>query len=130
MKYALWIIQGLLAALFLFAGAMKFVMPVAEMTKEIQLPGLLLHFIGVCEILGGLGLVLPALLKIRPGLTSLAAFGLLIIMIGAIVITATSSAPAQAAVPLVVALALAFVIYGRRRLRSTPAVAEIVALKS
>ncbi len=119
MKYALWIIQGLLAALFLFAGVMKLVMPIAEMTRDMPMPGLLLRFIGVCEILGGLGLVLPAWLGIRPGLTSLAAIGLLIIMIGAIVLTAISGGPAQAAIPVLVALLLAFVVYGRQRLRST-----------
>lgn len=121
MKYALWIIQGLLAALFLFAGVMKLVMPIAEMTREMPMPGSLLRFIGVCEILGGLGLVLPAWTGIRPGLTNLAAIGLLIIMIGAIVITARSGGPAQAAIPFVVAVLLAFFIYARRA-RMTPKV--------
>lgn len=113
MKYALWIIQGLLAALFLFAGVMKLVTPIAEMTREMPMPGLFLRFIGVCELLGGLGLVLPAWLGIRSGLTSLAAIGLLIIMIGAVVVTAMSPSPALAVIPLLVALLLAFVIYGR-----------------
>ena len=116
MKYALWIIQGLLAALFLFAGVMKLVMPIAEMTRDMPLPGLLLRFIGVCEVLGGIGLVLPAWLGIRPGLTSLAAIGLIIIMIGAIVLTAFSGHRAQAAIPLLVALLLAFIIYARQQL--------------
>lgn len=120
MKYALWIIQGLLAALFIFSGVMKLVMPIEAMTKEIAMPGFLLRFVGVCEILGGLGLVLPAWLGIRPGLTSLAAIGLLIIMLGAIVITASSAHPAQAAIPLLVALLLGLVVYGRQRLRPTP----------
>ena len=119
MKYALWIIQGLLAALFLFAGVMKLVMPIAEMTREMPMPGLFLRFIGVCEILGGLGLVLPAWLGMRPGLTSLAAIGLIIIMLGAIVLTAMSGGPAQAAIPLLVALLLGFVVYGRQRPRPT-----------
>ena len=122
MKYALWIIQGLLAALFLFAGVMKLIMPIAEMTREMPMPGLFLRFIGVCEVLGGLGLVLPAWLGIRPGLTTLAAIGLLIIMIGAIVVTAMSGGPAQAAIPSLVTLLLAFVVYGRGRLRPTPSV--------
>jgi uncharacterized membrane protein YphA (DoxX/SURF4 family) len=117
MKYALWIIQGLLAALFIFAGVMKFVMPIETMTQEMPLPGLLLRFIGVCEILGGIGLVLPALLGIRPGLTTLAAIGLIIIMVGAVVITAMSGGPAEAIIPLVVTLLLAFVVHGRQRLR-------------
>ena len=56
MNIALWIVQGLLALLFLFAGGMKLVMPIEEMTKEVAMPGLFLRFIGVCELLGGIGL--------------------------------------------------------------------------
>ncbi len=119
MKYALWIIQGLLAALFLFAGVMKLVMPIESMTQEMPMPGLFLRFIGVCEVLGALGLILPSWLRIRPGLTSLAALGLLLIMIGAIVLTFISGGPAPAAIPLLVAILLGFVLYGQRRL-ATP----------
>ena len=89
---ALWIVQGLLAVLFLFAGGMKLVMPIEEMTEQIALPGAFLRFIGVAEVLGGLGLILPGLLRIRPGLTPLAAAGLVIIMIGATVLTLASGA--------------------------------------
>ncbi len=54
MTYALWIVQGLLALLFLFAGGMKLVLPIEEMTKQMPLPGLFLRFIGVVEVLGAL----------------------------------------------------------------------------
>jgi len=76
MNAVLWIVQALLAALFLFAGSMKFIMPIEEMTKQMpSMPGWFLRFIGVVEILGGLGLILPGLLRIKPGLTPLAAAG-------------------------------------------------------
>src|SRR2546430_1093222 len=86
---ALWVVQGLLAIIFLFTGGSKFVMSVEEMNAQMKvpLPGWFLHFIGVCEILGAIGLILPGLLHIRPGLTPLAAAGLTIILIGATVIT-------------------------------------------
>ena len=87
MNIALWIVQGLLAALFLFAGGMKLITPIEEMTKQIAMPGWFLRFIGVAEVLGAIGLILPWLLKIRPGLTPLAAAGLAVIMIGAVVVT-------------------------------------------
>lgn len=118
MNIALWIIQVLLALLFLFAGSMKFVMSVEQMNSQspVSLPGVLLHFIGVCEILGGLGLILPALLRIKPILTPLAALGLLVIMIGAIAIAFMSGMPANAIVPVVCAILLAFIAYGRLRL--------------
>ena len=116
MNIALWIIQTLLALLFLFAGVMKFVMSVEEMTKQIPLPGWFLHFIGVCEVLGALGLILPWLTGIRPGLTPLAAAGLAIIMIGATVITLMTGDIGVALMNLVVGILCAFVAYGRWRL--------------
>src|SRR5258706_9272257 len=113
----LWILQGLLAALFLFAGGTKLVLPIEEMTKQVPLPGLFLRFIGVAEVLGAIGLILPGLLHIRPGLTPLAAAGLVIIMIGATVITLAKVSAVMALFPLVVGLLLSFVIYGRWRRR-------------
>ena len=115
MTRALWVVQGLLALLFLFAGGMKLILPVEEMTKQMPLPGPFLRFIGVAEVLGGLGLILPGLTGIRPGLTPLAAAGLVIIMIGATVLTAASGSIAPALFPLVVGLLLAFVAYRRWR---------------
>ena len=75
----------------------------------------MLRFIGVCEVLGALGLILPGVLRIRPGLTPLAATGLVIIMIGATVITLMGVAMAPALIPLMVGLLTAFVAYGRWR---------------
>jgi len=116
MTYALWIVQGLLAALFLFAGGAKLVLPLDQMTGPVALPGWFLRFLGVAEVLGALGLILPGLLRIRPGLTPLAAAGLVIIMIGATVITLVGGMVAVALMNLVVALLAAFVAYGRWRL--------------
>ena len=116
MTYALWIVQGLLALLFLFAGGVKLVLPLEELTKQMPLPGPFVRFIGVAEVLGAIGLILPGLLRIRPGLTPLAAAGLVIIMIGATVITLVGGMVALALMNLVVALLAAFVAYGRWRL--------------
>jgi hypothetical protein len=116
MTHALWIIQGLLAALFLWAGGIKLVLPLEKLTGPVQLPGLFLRFIGVAEVLGALGLILPGLLRIRPGLTPLAAAGLVIIMIGATVLTLVGGDVVLSLIPLVVGLLAAFVAYGRWRL--------------
>ena len=117
MNILLWIIQSLLSLLFIFAGVMKFLMPVAEMQKgsPVVLPGWLFHFIGACEILGGIGLILPMLLRIKPGLTPLAAAGLCIIMVGATVLTIPAGI-SMAILPLVVCLLSFFVAFGRWRL--------------
>jgi uncharacterized membrane protein YphA (DoxX/SURF4 family) len=120
MSTALWVVQALLALLFLFAGAMKFIMPIEEMTKQVPLPGLFLHFIGVAEVLGAFGLILPWLLRIRPALTPLAAAGLVIIMIGATGLMLATGGIGQALFPLVVGVLAAFVAYGRWRLAPDP----------
>jgi len=125
MTYALWIVQGLLAALFLFAGGTKLILPLDVLMSmgspnQIQLPGWFVRFIGVVEVLGALGLILPGLLRIRPGLTPLAAAGLVIIMIGATVLTLVADGVAPALIPLVVGLLSAFVAYGRWRLVRQP----------
>jgi len=111
----LWMVQGLLAALFLFAGVMKLVLPVEAMAGPVALPGLFLRFIGVCESLGAVGLILPGLLRIHQELTPVAAAGLVIIMAGATVITMMGGAIAPALVPLIVGALAASVAYGRTR---------------
>jgi uncharacterized membrane protein YphA (DoxX/SURF4 family) len=114
----LWIVQGLLALMFLFAGGMKLVLPLQALTEQSTLPGLLLRFIGVCEVLGALGLILPGLLHIQEVLTPLAAAGLVIIMIGATVITASGANAAAAMIPMTVGVLLAFLAYSRWQLVS------------
>jgi uncharacterized membrane protein YphA (DoxX/SURF4 family) len=115
MTYALWVVQALLAALFLFAGVMKLVLPLDALKGTVALPGPFLRFIGVAEALGAIGLVLPGLLRIRPGLTPLAAAGLAIIMIGATVVTLVGGDVGLALIPLIVGVLAVFVAYGRWR---------------
>ena len=119
MNIVLWIIQILLALLLLFAGGTKLFMSEAALTQmappnSIVLPILLLRFIGLCEVLGALGLILPGITRIRRGLTPLAACGLLIIMIGAVVISVMGLGAAAAITPLVAGVLCAVVAYGRR----------------
>jgi hypothetical protein len=85
------------------------------MVKQLPVPlsGGFLQFIGVCEVLGGLGLILPGLLRIKPVLTPLAAAGLVIIMIGATAISLKAPSPASALFPFATGVLAAFVAYGR-----------------
>jgi hypothetical protein len=114
MTQALWIVQGLLALLFLWAGGVKLVLPIEEMTRQmpVPLPGVFLRFIGAAEVLGALGLVLPGVLRTWPGLTPLAAGGLVIIMAGATALTLTAGQGVVALVPFATGLLAAFVAYG------------------
>ena len=106
----------MLALLFLFAGGAKLAMSAADLTAQGPLPAAFLRFIGVMEILGGLGMVLPGILRIRTELTPLAATGLVVIMIGAVVVTIQTMGVATAAVPFVTGGLASFVAYGRWRL--------------
>jgi multisubunit Na+/H+ antiporter MnhG subunit len=74
-----------------------------------------LKFIGVCEVLGALGLVLPGLFRRQQYLTALAATGLTILMIGAVVITVMTMGVAASLTPLIVGILCAFVAYGRSK---------------
>lgn len=110
----LWTIQGALALLFLFAGSMKLTAPAAELARRSALPPLFLRFIGLAEVAGALGLVLPEILPVGRGLTALAAAGLVLIMVGATVLTAAAGQVGTAVFPAVVGLLAAFVVYKRR----------------
>ena len=109
----LWTVQGLLAVMFLFAGGMKWAMPIAMLEAQSHLPGAFVRFIGVCEVLGALGLVLPGLFRVRTDLTFLAALGLVLIMTGATTITLEEGQILPAIGPLVLGLLAAFVARGR-----------------
>jgi len=120
MTRALWIIQVLLALIFLFAGGTKLVMPAEQLTGQTPLSAPFLRFIGIAEIAGALGLILPGALRIRPGLTPLAAAGLTIIMIGATTVTVMTMSAAMALLPFIVGGLTVFVAYARWRVHPLP----------
>jgi|SRR4051812_26294695 len=120
MNRALWIVQGLTAAVFLMGGGSKLLMPLDEMVEVSGLPGPFILFLGVVELLGAVGLIVPGITRIKTGLTPLAAAGLTVIMIGATVLTAAGVGGGDAIMalfPLVVGILTAFVAYGRWQVR-------------
>ena len=107
---ALWVVSGLVAALFLFAGGSKLVAPQMAKTGFIQAgyaPSFA-TFIGICEVLGALGLLIPRV-------AGLAAACLSVIMVGATytVIARLHQPAAQAATPIIVFFLLIFISYTR-----------------
>ncbi len=85
LNVTLWIVQVLLAAAFGMAGVMKTTMPIADLAQQMvwpgALPAALVRFIGLAELAGALGLILPAAARIRPTLSPLAAMGIAFIML-------------------------------------------------
>ncbi|MGH7670450.1 MAG: DoxX family protein, partial [Gemmatimonadaceae bacterium] len=99
--------------LFLFAGGMKLVTPGGTLAALAPLPVPFLRFIGTCEVLGALGLILPGLTGVAPVLTPLAAAGLSIIMGGAVAATLVTGGGAAALLPAVVGALTLVVVHSR-----------------
>jgi hypothetical protein len=127
----LWVLQGFLALFFALAsGAPKLLIPVEQLPMPIPLPGWFVVLIGLCEVLGALGLILPGVLRTRPGLTPLAAASLVLLTICAAVAQLIGSQPGNAVFALGIGVLCAIVAYGRWRLvplrRSEPALSPAV----
>ena len=120
----LWVAQGLLAAAFGVAGVTHATRPIAEMAKMAPwtgaLPEGLVRFIGVVELAGALGLVLPALTRCRPALTAWAAAGLAAVMALARVVHIARGEPQVLPVNLVLGGLAAFIAWGFRRAAIAP----------
>lgn len=117
LHYALWGVQGLLALAFGMAGIMKATQPIAQLAAAMPwaaaMPPELVRFIGISELAGALGLILPAAARIRPGLTPLAALGLVVIMVLASLVHLARGEIQALPVNLVVGALAAFVAWGR-----------------
>ena len=117
MKIALWVAQGALALAFLAAGVMKLTMPLADLQDSLawtaDVPGALVRLIGLAELLGALGLVLPTVTRIRPRLAPLAAAGLALVTVSATVFHAVRGELSMVPVTLLLGAGLAFVAWGR-----------------
>ena len=118
LSVSLWTLQALLALLFVMTGAMKVLMPTDMLEAQSRLPVIVARFVGLCELAGALGLILPGLLRIRPILTPLAAAGLVVLMICATILTPIliSPDPVVMLLPAAVGVVAAFIGYARLRL--------------
>jgi hypothetical protein len=115
MSITLWILQVLLAVVFLIVGGSKVVLPMDDLTQQLPLPALGVRSIGALEVLGAVGLVLPGMLRTRLGVTPLAAACLSVEMVVAAVFSMVVFGIGTAAMPLVLAALSACVACGRWR---------------
>ena len=113
----LWVVQGLLGALFLAVGAMKATQPITMLVDMLgwpaAVPAPLVRVIGVAELLGALGLILPAATRVKPMLTPLAGVGLAIVLLLATIFHISRGELGAMPIPLVLAALAAFVAWGR-----------------
>lgn len=117
MNIVLWVLQALLALMFVTAGIMKSTQPIDSIAKNLpwvkDTPAGLVRFIGISELLGAIGLILPAATHILPWLTPLAAVGLAVVMVLAAVFHASRKEFSGILVNVVVFIVAAVIIYGR-----------------
>ena len=117
MNIALWVVQGLLALLFLMSGSMKAFTPLATMRKKMtwanDFPTAFVRFLGLAELLGAIGLIAPAVTGIQSWLTVAAAVGFVVVMVSASVFHASRREYQHLGIPLVLLGLSVFVVLGR-----------------
>jgi putative oxidoreductase len=113
----LWVAQIILGGMFIIAGIMKSSQPIIDLSQTVpwaaDVPVALVRFIGLSELLGGIGLILPSLLKIKPILTPVAAIGILIIMVFALLYHISKGETDVIGINIVLGMIAAFIAWGR-----------------
>jgi putative oxidoreductase len=117
LNITLWIVQGLTAALMLMSAFMKIATPIPELSAKWkwtgELPQQVVRMLGIVDLLGGIGIILPAILKIKPGLTPLAAVGVVLLMISATVFHISRGESSVIAFNIILMLFASFIAWGR-----------------
>ena len=117
MNTALWIIQGILAAMFAFAGILKSTQPIQKLTGQMawvsRFPAWTVRLVGISELLGAIGLIVPLLIGVGPILTPLAAAGLALIQLFAVLHHSKYHEGKAIVMNVMFMVMAAFVTYGR-----------------
>tara|TARA_R110000868_G_scaffold337359_2_gene598236 strand:- start:18135 stop:18542 length:408 start_codon:yes stop_codon:yes gene_type:complete len=123
---ALWVAQGILAAMFIMAGLMKASQPLEVLAESLpwvtSTPVGLVRFIGISEVLGGLGLLIPSIFRFKPFLTVWAAIGLAVIMVLAAIFHVSRGEFAAIGMNIVLLAFALFIAWGRSK--KTPILAK------
>jgi hypothetical protein len=112
LNVVLWIGQVILFCMFMFAGGFKLAKPMLGVEQG-HLPYWLVIFIGVCEVAGALGVILPGLTRVKPGLVPLAALGLATIMVLATLLHLSRGEGSHAVTTVILLVIALFVAWGR-----------------
>ena len=119
LKVALWAAQALVSLQFIAIGVMKLTTPIpklaATMPWTAETPELFVRAIALVDLAGGIGILLPALLRIRPGLTVAAALGCVMLQVAALIFHLVRGEAAMTPLNLVLLALSAFVLWGRGR---------------
>lgn len=117
LHFGLWLAQFLIGAPFVYFGGMKIVCPIAVLSVIMpwtgEVPETMVRLLGLIDVAGGLGLLLPGLTKIKPGLTKVAAIGCIILQVAAGAFHVARGEAAMAPLNLVFLLLAIFILWGR-----------------
>jgi len=118
LNIALWVVQVLLCTTLLWAASMKLFQPIAKLSAMWpwagQVPDKLVKLTGVVDFLGGVGLVLPMLLNIKPRLTLFAAWGIIVLMILASAFHISRGESGLIMPNIIFVIMAAFIVWGRK----------------
>lgn len=116
---ALWVLQILIGSLFILPGIMKLMQPIAELSKMLpwtgQVDTWIVRSLGLIDVLGGVGLILPALLRYKPYLTIWAAYGSILLMLSAIIFHFSRGETEAIGFNMILIPLLAFIAWGRTK---------------
>ncbi|GAB3494331.1 DoxX family protein [Spirosoma knui] len=122
----LWVAQVSLATSLVWAASMKLIQPIDNLSTMWpwagQVPAAFVKFTGLVDLLGGIGLILPSLVRIKPNLTPIAAIGVIVLMVCASIFHIGRGETSVIGVNIVFASIAAFVAWGR--LRKAPIAAK------
>jgi len=117
MNIALWIVQALLALVFVAAGFRKATQPIDTLAVSMKwakdFSSWMVRAIGALEILGGIGVILPAATGILPWLTPVAAIGLVLTMVGAMILHMRRGEVSHIGLNVILLLLALFIVFGR-----------------
>jgi hypothetical protein len=132
LSVGLWTLQVFVGLFFILAsGTPKLVLPYEALPMPIPLPAWFVHFIGACEVLGGIALIVPGIVKIQTRLTPTAAVCLVALTLCATTYQLLAGQPSNAVFALIMGVLAALVAFGRGRLaplRDRDNVATVAAL--
>ena len=120
----LWAAQIILAAMFLMTGAMKLTSPIEQLSAMLpwtkDVPDGLVRFIGASELMGGIGLLLPSILRIKPILTPIASLGLALIILFATMLHISRGESPVIGIHIIIMAISIFIAWGRIKKEQIP----------
>lgn len=119
LNISLWVVQSLLSIMFIMAGTMNTVQPIEKLAPMMpwvtHVSPLLVRFVGISQLLGGIGLLLPSILRIKPQLTAWAAIGIVALLTCAVIFHISIGEINMIGVPIAFGLISAFIAWGRMK---------------